>query len=445
MRFLRGLFGANKAKEEIKENGIVGGTTNVVGSMIKRSLYIKIATVVAPIIIIIIVLFIAFLAIAYVLDHDSKIFNIDWPGEGSIITGSQLSGISDNTAYWWPIGGSEIETKNGVQFATGDPTSTIITSSFGYQEWRGRGHAGIDIGSAGSGPGVHNIIATVSGTIYSVTTGCDDNGYYGNGCGGGYGNHIIMTTSDGNYIIYGHLAQNSITVQEGETVTQGQVIGKMGNSGSSTGTHLHFQIDVGGYANSYAVDPTTYVSPDNPRPVISSSSSSQFIEFLHSWEGHGPVRTDSSGNITHYIVADDGYGTLTVGYGLTLRYDAEEFARHGVDVSTLSSGSAIEKSIVDAVEEEVIAAWRETTESFLAQNNITLEDYQVDALVSRIYNVGNINSFPSNYRTYGNTEALYENYMSKPVTSNGQYSLGLARRRAAEWELFHNGNYQLNS
>ena len=445
MRFLKGLFEANKAKNEIQENGVVGGAANVAGSIIKKTLYTKIAIIIIPIIILIIVLFIAFVAVIYVLDHDSKLFNINWPGDGSSLSGNQLSGISDNTAYWWPIGGSEIETKNGAQFATGEPTSTIITSPFGYQEWRGRGHAGIDIGSNGAGPGVHNIIATVSGTIYSVTTGCNDNGYYGNSCGGGYGNHVIMTTSDGNYIIYGHLAANSITVKEGDTVSQGQVLGKMGNSGSSTGTHLHFQIDVGGYANSYAVDPTTYVSPDNPRPVISSSSSSKFIEFLHSWEGHGPVRTDSSGNITHYIVADDGYGTLTVGYGLTLLYDAEEFARHGVDVNTLSSGSAIEKSIVDAVEAEVIASWRETTESFLAQNDITLEDYQVDALVSRIYNVGNINNFPSNYRTYGNTEALYENYMSKPVTSNGQYSQGLARRRAAEWELFHNGNYQLNS
>ena len=445
MRFLRGLFRAHKAKKAVQEDGIVGGTIKTFSDYLKSGLKIKIIMAIAPAIVMVMAFIVCFIAVIFVLDHDNKIFNIDWSGVSTTISNSQLSGISDNTAYWWPIGGSEIETKNGVQFATGDPTSTIITSPFGYQEWRGRGHAGIDIGSAGSGPGVHNIIATVSGTIYSVTTGCDDNGFYGSSCGGGYGNHIIMTTSDGNYIIYGHLAQNSITVQEGDTVSQGQVIGKMGNSGSSTGTHLHFQIDVGGYANSYAVDPTTYVSPDNPRPVISSSSSSKFIEFLHSWEGHGPVRTDSSGNITHYIVADDGYGTLTVGYGLTLLYDAEEFARHGVDVNTLSSGSAIEKSIVDAVEAEVIASWRETTESFLAQNNITLEDYQVDALVSRIYNVGNINNFPSNYRTYGNTEALYENYMSKPVTSNGQYSQGLARRRAAEWELFHNGNYQLNS
>ncbi len=444
MRFLRKLFNTNQANEEVEEKSQGTGVTNIIGNIAKAKL-IKIAIIVVPIIIIFFGFFLSFVSAVYVIDHDNGIFGITWPGEENGTSSGSLSGISDNTAYWWPIGGSEIERENGVQFATGDPTSTIITSSFGYQEWRGRGHAGIDIGSNGAGPGVHNVIATVSGTIYSVTTGCDDNGYYGNSCGGGYGNHVIMTTSDGNYIIYGHLAQNSITVQEGDSVSQGQVLGKMGNSGSSTGTHLHFQIDVGGYANSYAVDPTTYVSPDNPRPVISSSSNSQFIEFLHSWEGHGPVRTDSSGNITHYIVADDGYGTLTVGYGLTLIYDADAFARHGVDVSTLSSGSAIEKSIVDAVEAEVIESWRQTTESFLAENNITLKDYQVDALVSRIYNVGNINSFPSNYRTYGDTQALYDNYMSKPVTSNGQYSQGLVRRRAAEWELFHNGNYQLNS
>ena len=370
MRFLRGLFGANKAKNEIQEEGIFNGTGNIIKAKAKQVLTAKIIGIAIIPASMFLLLVMCFFTIAYALDGTDSALDIDFSG-GTSMSNGQLNGISDNTAYWWPIGGSEIETKNGVQFATGDPTSTLITSPFGYQEWRGRGHAGIDIGSGGAAPGVHNIIATVSGTIYSVTTGCDDNGSYRNDCGGGYGNHVIMTTSDGNYIIYGHLAQNSIVVHEGDTVSQGQVLGKMGNSGSSTGTHLHFQIDVGGYANSYAVDPTTYVSPDNPRPVISSSSSSQFIEFLHSWEGHGPVRTDSNGNITHYIVADDGYGTLTVGYGLTLLYDAEEFARHGVDVNTLSSGSAIEKSIVDAVEAEVIASWRDTTESFLARNNIT--------------------------------------------------------------------------
>ena len=58
------------------------------------------------------------------------------------------------------------------------------------------------------------------------------------------------------------MAKNSITVRSGDKVKQGQVIGKIGNSGSSTGAHLHFGVMVNG---SY-VDPSNYISATNPRP-----------------------------------------------------------------------------------------------------------------------------------------------------------------------------------
>ena len=80
----------------------------------------------------------------------------------------------------------------------------------------------------------------------------------------------------------------------------------------------------------------------------------------------------------------------------------------------------------------------------LDNNDIDLLDYQIDALLMRRYNVGNVNSFPQNYKLYGDTQELYDNYMKNPVKSNGKYSTGLVRRREAEWNLFHNGIYQLN-
>ena len=57
-----------------------------------------------------------------------------------------------------------------------------------------------------------------------------------------YGNYVIIQHTDGNYTLYGHLYQNSITVVAGDSVRQGQVIGKMGSSGQSTGPHLHFEV-----------------------------------------------------------------------------------------------------------------------------------------------------------------------------------------------------------
>jgi hypothetical protein len=56
------------------------------------------------------------------------------------------------------------------------------------------------------------------------------------------GNHIILEVADGKYAFYAHLKSGSVTVKTGDTVTKGQVIGHTGNSGSSTGPHLHFQM-----------------------------------------------------------------------------------------------------------------------------------------------------------------------------------------------------------
>jgi hypothetical protein len=56
------------------------------------------------------------------------------------------------------------------------------------------------------------------------------------------GNHVILDLGDGRYALYAHLKPGSITVEAGEQVRQGQVLGELGNSGSSTGPHLHFHV-----------------------------------------------------------------------------------------------------------------------------------------------------------------------------------------------------------
>ena len=126
----------------------------------------------------------------------------------------------------------------------------MINSRYGYR-W-GKLHAGIDITGCGFGS---PIFSSTDGIVTSTTTSCDDNGWYGDYCGAGYGNNVVVRTNTGLYVTYGHMKSN-ITVYAGQTVAKGQVIGYMGNSGSSTGTHLHFQINtnstVGGASS---VDP----------------------------------------------------------------------------------------------------------------------------------------------------------------------------------------------
>jgi hypothetical protein len=56
------------------------------------------------------------------------------------------------------------------------------------------------------------------------------------------GNHVILDLGDGRYALYAHLKPGSVTIEAGERVRQGQVLGELGNSGSSTGPHLHFHV-----------------------------------------------------------------------------------------------------------------------------------------------------------------------------------------------------------
>lgn len=62
----------------------------------------------------------------------------------------------------------------------------------------------------------------------------------GSGWNGGYGNYIVIKHNNGTQSLYAHLS--SLNVGVGSYVSQGQVIGGMGNSGKSTGTHLHFEV-----------------------------------------------------------------------------------------------------------------------------------------------------------------------------------------------------------
>ena len=120
----------------------------------------------------------------------------------------------------------------------GWPTTSpyIITSRFGYR-W-GRLHAGIDISGTGFGSPIYS---STDGVVISTVSECADSGTYGSSCGGGYGNDVTVRTSTGLYVIYAHLKHN-LLVSTGQSVYKGQGVGYMGNSGSSTGTHLHFQI-----------------------------------------------------------------------------------------------------------------------------------------------------------------------------------------------------------
>lgn len=194
------------------------------------------------------------------LDSDSN----SGSNSSTTIGNSGFSSVSNNASYWWPVGGTD-----DVNIDNGTPSSTTITSSFGDQEsFRNSGHGGVDIGNAGNGPGVINVIAAQDGKVIYPTsksqTTFSDNGNLQSQDGGGYGNYVMIQHDNGVITVYAHLSKNSITVISGDTVKQGQVIGKMGNSGRTDGgTHLHFEVRDNGI-KSY---PLNYINNQDTRPI----------------------------------------------------------------------------------------------------------------------------------------------------------------------------------
>ena len=123
------------------------------------------------------------------------------------------------------------------------PASDYITSGFGHRESPTAGassnHQGIDIGAATGS----SITAADGGTVITAS--------YSSSAG----NYVVISHGNGLSTVYMHCSK--LLVSEGDTVSKGQTIAKVGSTGYSTGPHLHFGVRKNG---SY-VNPTDYVSP----------------------------------------------------------------------------------------------------------------------------------------------------------------------------------------
>lgn len=244
---------------DVKGNGIVSGIFK------ELPLKAKIGVIAA---LVFIVIFLVVLITPLMSFGIIDISGISSGSSGGISYG--YSSISGSTTYWWPIGSSGTTTIGGAVYAGGTPSHSSITSNYGMRihpiSGEKKMHTGVDIAD-GSTPGTTNIIAVQDGIVTYPSNGntvsCPTSSSL-DGCGGGYGNYVMIQHSDGVISLYAHLHQNSITVRKGDVVKQGQVIGKMGSSGNSTGTHLHFELRSGGSTK----NPLGFVSMDNPRPKI---------------------------------------------------------------------------------------------------------------------------------------------------------------------------------
>ncbi len=142
----------------------------------------------------------------------------------------------------------QAEHNQGTGVGTGDfiwPVSgyTRISSPYGWRNHPISGkrsfHGGVDIPA----PGGTNLLASKAGTVVISKYNSS------------YGNYVVIAHYDGTKTLYAHM--RSAAVSAGNTVDQGQVIGYVGTTGSSTGNHLHFEIWTGS-SSSTRVNPMNY-------------------------------------------------------------------------------------------------------------------------------------------------------------------------------------------
>jgi murein DD-endopeptidase MepM/ murein hydrolase activator NlpD len=124
------------------------------------------------------------------------------------------------------------------------------TSPFGTRidPFRGNGsfHPGIDLAAPAGTPVHATAEARVARAAYAS----------------GYGNLVVLDHGGGIETRYGHLSQ--IAVKVGQLVHRGDVIGRVGSTGRSTGSHLHYEIRL----SSQAIDPLPFMAPGDERLAL---------------------------------------------------------------------------------------------------------------------------------------------------------------------------------
>ena len=143
-------------------------------------------------------------------------------------TASNGGGSFNTSASWaWPLGGA----------------SCYISSHYGYRSASISGwsfHGGTDI--TGGGISGKPVYATRAGRVISAVTS-----------NSGYGIYVLIDHGDGYSSLYAHMSARYVSA--GDNVTKGQMIGRVGSTGNSTGPHLHFEIRYYGEKK----DPMNYV------------------------------------------------------------------------------------------------------------------------------------------------------------------------------------------
>jgi murein DD-endopeptidase MepM/ murein hydrolase activator NlpD len=160
--------------------------------------------------------------------------------EATAATTHADAGFSSIFASWKRMDGT---TSTAVYIPSGRPVDKLsLTSNFGVRSdpfnGTARMHKGIDI----PGPVGTPIYATADGVVARA------------GWASGYGNLVEISHGNGMQTRYGHMSK--LIVEPNTRVRRGQIIGLMGSTGRSTGSHLHYEVRVDGAA----INPLPFVA-----------------------------------------------------------------------------------------------------------------------------------------------------------------------------------------
>lgn len=152
-------------------------------------------------------------------------------------TGSSSGGTSSGTST------ANTASKSSAGFIR--PVNSYVTTGWYYSS--GRVHGAVDFGAGGiSGSPVYAVADGIVISTAALTTS--------------YGNYIILYhPSSGLFTLYAHGQAGSIAVSQGQSVSQGQQIMRVGSTGNSTGPHLHFEVRTGNGTYSERVNPLSYL------------------------------------------------------------------------------------------------------------------------------------------------------------------------------------------
>ncbi len=149
----------------------------------------------------------------------------------------QIKNVVSESGFLWPLPAGQ----------------NTLTSFYGNREdpftHKSKNHTGIDVSAPKGTP------------IYAAKSGVVTTSKLGSGSSWAYGEHVVISHSDGTSTLYAHMSARNVT--QGQTVKQGAVIGYVGTTGRSTGNHLHFEVRVHGDRRdplSYFKDKTLYFS-----------------------------------------------------------------------------------------------------------------------------------------------------------------------------------------